>query len=106
MITESTYEGTGAILLDCVYYKNPNQHAPMMMFSGGLAYDYIGNGTYQETDESFAKYTGTTQRISDYEYTLKLEDSSTLRRTYWSNSGLSGILMSKTRNEIVLNKVQ
>ena len=44
----------------------------MMMFSGGLAYDYIGNGTYQETDESFAKYTGTTQRVLDYEYTLKL----------------------------------
>lgn len=106
LITESTYDGTGNILLDCVYDEKPNQHAPMMIFSGGLAYDYIGNGTYQETDESFAKHSGNTQRFSDYEYTLKLEDSSTLRWTYWNNSGLSGILMNETRNEIVLKKIQ
>ena len=105
LIVESTYDGTGSILLECVNYENPSQPVQSMIFSGGLAYDYIGNATYQETDESFAKYTGNTQRFTDYEYILTLEDSSTLRWTYWSKTDVMGVI-SETRNEILLKKVQ
>ncbi|MBQ9433080.1 MAG: hypothetical protein IJU26_02580 [Synergistaceae bacterium] len=105
LIVESTHAGTGDVMLDCVNADNPNQPAQSMIFSGGLAYDYIGNATYQETGESFAKYTGNTQRVMDYEYTLTLEDSSTLRWTYWSKMDMSGVI-SETQNEIVLKKAQ
>ncbi len=105
MIVESTYDGTGSILLECVNDENPSQPVQSMIFSGGLAYDYIGNATYQETDESFAKYTGNTQRFTDYEYTLTLEDSLALRWTYWSKTDVMGVI-SETRNEILLKKVQ
>lgn len=105
LIVESTYDGTGSILLECVNDANPSQPAQSMIFSGGLAYDYIGNATYQETDESFAKYTGNTKRFTYYEYNLTLEDSSTLIWTYWSKTNMMGVI-SETRNEILLKKVQ
>ena len=66
LLIESTYAGTGTAMLDCVNDDNPSQPAQSMIFSGGLAYDYIGNGSYQETDESYARYTGMTQRVTAY----------------------------------------
>lgn len=105
LITESTYAGTGTVMLDCVNADNPNLPAQSMIFSGGFAYDYIGSGSYQETDESYAKYTGNTQRVTDYKYTITFEDSSTLRWTYWSKMDVSGVIV-ETQNEIILKKVQ
>ena len=92
-------------MLDCVNADNTNQPAQSMIFSGGLAYDYIGSGCYQETDESFAKYTGNTQRIMDYEYTMMLGDSSPLRWSYWRKMDISKVI-NETQNEIVLKKIQ
>ena len=105
---ESTIKGTGEMHLYCTVDEYPDREAmPLMVFTGGMTFDYIGDGTYQDTNETYAKYTGVIYRIADYKSTLMLENSSTLRWRYWTKAneaqlGISG----ETSYEIVLKKVQ
>ncbi len=107
---ETIYKGTGTMTLYCTVDERPNQSAlPVMAFSGGMTFDYIGNNTYQDTEKTYAKYTGVTQRLADYESTLTLEDSSTLRWTYrttTANNILSDLALgeAETLYEIVLKR--
>lgn len=79
---ESIYKGTGTMSL--VFIDEKQDIWPVLYFSGSVAYDYIDNGTYRQTDESFAKYSGQKQNLESYESTIMLEDSSTLIWTYYS----------------------
>lgn len=110
LAVESTYKGTGTMMLYFTIDERPNQSAlPVMSFSGGMTFDYIGDNTYQDTEKTSAKYTGVTQRLADYESTLALEDSSTLRWTYrttTANNILSDLALGEAEiwQEIVLKR--
>jgi|GEM_PF-5731275 len=96
----TTLKGTGTMLLYFTVDERPNLSTlHMKTFSGGLAYDYIGDNIYQETEKTYAKYTGVTQRFYDYESTLTLEDSSTLRWTYRTTTA-NNILSDLAANEL------
>lgn len=102
---ETIYEGTGTMMLYCITEEYPDREAsPLMVFSGGMTFDYIGNNTYQDTEKTYAKYTGITQRFYDYESTLALEDSSTLRWTYQRIQYAGENHKTETWYEIVLKR--
>ena len=68
-----------------------------MNFPGGISFSYDGNGTYH--------LTGNSANANSYEYTLTLEDESTLRWVVWNkkNAQVWGS-SDEYRYEIVLNR--
>ena len=101
---ESLQQGFGSVRLNCTIDEYPEMGTvPMMTFSGGLTFDYIGNGSYQSNNDTELKYAGATNRAMPYSSTLTLENATTLRWKYEYRMETSG---GEIQQEILLRKVQ
>ena len=100
--------GGGALMVYCTTDEYPDQEADLeMTFVAGMAFSYIGNGTYQMTDKSLEQPIGMNNNAVSYTYTIALENASTLRWTVSSKNNELTVGSSGERwQEIVLQKVQ
>ncbi len=106
-VTAGGLKGNGILAVFCTVEGYPSSEATML-FPGGFAYEYIGDGTYRMTDETYDKAVGVKANSGYYENTLKLENASTLKWTYWYR--VSELVTANStvdyQYEIVLKKVQ
>ena len=101
-------KGAGVLSVYFTIDEYPNEEArPLAIFVGGPAFEYVGNGTYHTTDDIVERPTVMVNNVGEYEYTLQLENPSSLRWTVWSKTNaLTTGSTDEGFDEIVLRKVQ
>lgn len=104
----SGVKGAGALSVYFTIDEYPNEEArPIGIFASSPAFEYVGNGTYHTTNDIVERPTGMVNNVGEYEYTLRLENASSLRWTVWSKTNaLTTGSTGEGFDEIVLRKVQ